>query len=83
MRGSGRVGYLKTEVGNGASGVLSVRGECAHVCGPPKGVNANGRVHGDELEKSSDSGHGVDALAQTGDEGRGKLRKASGSRKLA
>ncbi len=28
-------------------------------------------------------GHAVDALAQAGDEGRGKLRKASGSRKQA
>ena len=31
----------------------------------------------------SEQGHAVDALAQAGDEGRGKLRKASGSRKQA
>jgi hypothetical protein len=36
-----------------------------------------------DLTRSSYKGHTVDALALSAEEGRGKLRKASGSRKQA
>ena len=55
--------------------------------GSPRGrkpeVRKKQMVSGSSEEKSSYKEHRVDALAPYADEGRGKLRKATGSRKQA
>jgi hypothetical protein len=53
------------------------RSTCAYVCVIVK-KKVGGMVVGETTIRSSVEGRTVDALARTGEEGRGKLRKASG-----